>query len=148
MSIVTIKSTPHGQHLGTFIRRGRSWEFLPFLFQGPHPLLLPSPGRITRFSQLPQKSPGIPAPMFVSSPAPWVGNLSSCQLKRALGLAECFAVAILNLFSFSFFLSFWLHWVFIAALRPSLAVACQGYCLVAAHKFLTAVASLVAEHRL
>ena len=83
-----------------------------FLFQGSHPLLFPSPGRITRVSQLTQKSPGIPAPMFVASPASWVGNLSSCQLKRALGLVECFAVAILNLFFFSFF------YLFLAALGP------------------------------
>lgn len=74
----TIKSLPHDQHLGAFIRRSRSWEFSLLLFQGPHPLPFPSPGGITRFSQLaqPQKFPGIPPPpIVVSSPASWEGNL-------------------------------------------------------------------------
>ena len=42
----------------------------------------------------------------------------------------------------------WLCWVFIAVLRFSLVVASGGYSLVAVCGFLSAVASLVAEHRL
>ena len=43
---------------------------------------------------------------------------------------------------------FWLLWVFMAALRPSLVVASRGYSLVGAHGLLIVVAPLVAEHRL
>ena len=47
----------------------------------------------------------------------------------------------------SIFFLFWLHWVF-AALRLSQAVGSGGYSLAVAHRFLIAVASLVAEYRL
>ena len=40
---------------------------------------------------------------------------------------------------------FWLHWVFISALGLSLVSASRGYSLVAVLRFLTVVASLVAE---
>ena len=40
-----------------------------------------------------------------------------------------------------------LHWVFVAALGFSLAAVSRGYSLVAV-RGLTAVASLIAEHRL
>ena len=41
----------------------------------------------------------------------------------------------------------WLHTASIAALRLSLVVANRGYCLVAVHGLLIAVASLVMEHK-
>ena len=41
-----------------------------------------------------------------------------------------------------------MHWVFAATLRLSLVVASGSYSLVAVHRFLIAVAFLVAEHRL
>ena len=42
----------------------------------------------------------------------------------------------------------WLHWVSVSALGPPLAVAGGSYSLVAVHRLLTEVASLVVEHRL
>ena len=42
----------------------------------------------------------------------------------------------------------WLHWVFAAAYRLSLAVANGGCSLVALHRFLLVLAPLVAEYRL
>ena len=42
---------------------------------------------------------------------------------------------------------FWLCWIIVAACGLSLAAASGGYSLVAAHRLLVAVASLV-EHRL
>ena len=50
--------------------------------------------------------------------------------------------------SFSFFLSLWLCWVFIAVCRLSLVVVSPGYSLAVVHGFLIVVASPVAEHRL
>ena len=44
-------------------------------------------------------------------------------------------------------ISFWLHCVFIALLGFSLAVASEGYSLVAVRVLLIAVACLVAEHK-
>ena len=46
------------------------------------------------------------------------------------------------------FIYFWLHWVFVAVLGLSLVVASRGLLFVAVHGLLTAVASLVVEHRL
>ena len=46
------------------------------------------------------------------------------------------------------FICFWLHQAFTAVHRLSLVAASRGYFLVAMHKILIAVASLVAEHRL
>ena len=43
---------------------------------------------------------------------------------------------------------FWLCWVFVAACRLSLAATSGDYSLVVVHRLLTAVACLVAEHRL
>ena len=43
---------------------------------------------------------------------------------------------------------FWLHWVFVAMFGLSLVVASRGYSLLGVLGLLTAVASLVAEHRL
>ena len=43
---------------------------------------------------------------------------------------------------------FWLLWVFVAACLHSLGAVSGGYSLVAVCRLLTAVASLVAEHRL
>ena len=44
---------------------------------------------------------------------------------------------------------FWLHWVFVAALRLSLVAASGGYSLAAVHGLLTALSSsLVKEDRL
>ena len=52
--------------------------------------------------------------------------------------------------SLSFFLKndFWLHWVFMALQWLSLVAASGGYSMVSVHGILTAVASLVVEHRL
>ena len=49
-------------------------------------------------------------------------------------------------FSFFFFM-FWLHLVFIAVRGLSVVAASEGYSIVAVWGLLTAVASLVAEHR-
>ena len=46
------------------------------------------------------------------------------------------------------FMYFWLHWVLVAVFGLSLVVASRGYSLLAVLGLLTAVASLVAEHRL
>ena len=46
------------------------------------------------------------------------------------------------------FIYFWLCWVFFAASRLSLVVGSGGYSLVALHRLLIAVASLIVEHRL
>jgi len=46
------------------------------------------------------------------------------------------------------YLILWLWWVFVAACGLSLVVVSGGYCLVAVQGLLTAVASLVVEHRL
>ena len=43
---------------------------------------------------------------------------------------------------------FWLHWVFVAVPRPSLAAEGGGRFLVAVRELLPAAASLVAKHRL
>ena len=43
---------------------------------------------------------------------------------------------------------FWLLQVFLTARRLSLVVASRNYLLVLVHRLLSAVASLVAEHRL
>ena len=42
----------------------------------------------------------------------------------------------------------WLHWVFLAAHGASQVAASGGYSLVAVHRLLSPVASLVVEHRL
>ena len=47
-----------------------------------------------------------------------------------------------------FYYSFGLHWVFIAAHGLSLVAENRGYSLVGMHRFLIAVTSLVAAHRL
>ena len=49
---------------------------------------------------------------------------------------------------FWFLINFQLRWVFLAACRLSLAAAGRGYSLVGIHGLITAVAPLVAEHRL
>ena len=43
---------------------------------------------------------------------------------------------------------FWLHWVFVATCRLSLAAASGGLLFIAVHLLLVVVTSLVAEHRL
>ena len=43
---------------------------------------------------------------------------------------------------------FWLRWVFVAAGGPSLVAVSRGYSGAAVLEFLSAIASLVAEHRL
>ena len=48
----------------------------------------------------------------------------------------------------TFFIYFWLHWVFIAAHRLSLVVMSRGCSLVALYVPLISVASIVAEHGL
>ena len=45
------------------------------------------------------------------------------------------------------FIYFWLCWVFVASFF-SLLVQSRGYCLVAVHRLLIAVTSVVVEHRL
>ena len=45
------------------------------------------------------------------------------------------------------FIYFWLCWVFVASFF-SLLVESRGYCLVAVHRLLIAVTSVVVEHRL
>ena len=47
-----------------------------------------------------------------------------------------------------FIIYIWLHWVFITVCRLCLVVGSLGYSLVAELSLLTAMASLVAEHRL
>ena len=65
----------------------------------------------------------------------------------ALGPGFSSGNGMLTVNPFLFFLiSFWLHCVFIALLGFSLAVASEGYSLVAVHMLLIAVACLVAEH--
>ena len=56
-----------------------------------------------------------------------------------------FCVGFIFLFVF-FYL--WLRWVFVAAGGPSLVAASGGYSGAAVLEFLSAIASLVAEHRL
>ena len=51
------------------------------------------------------------------------------------------------IYFFNIYFYFWLCWVFVAVHRLSLAAVSRGY-LVAVCGFLTAMASLVAEHRL
>ena len=51
-----------------------------------------------------------------------------------------------NFLKINLFLSFWLHWVFIAVCRLSLAAASGGYSSLSG--LLIVVASLVAEHGL
>ena len=46
------------------------------------------------------------------------------------------------------FIYFWLCWVFVAAWAFPLVVASRGYSLVAVHRLLTTVPSLVGEHGL
>ena len=46
------------------------------------------------------------------------------------------------------FIYFWLCWIFITVCRPSSAAVSRGYSLVAVLRVFTAVASLLAEHRL
>ena len=46
------------------------------------------------------------------------------------------------------YIYFWLHWVFIAMHRLSLVMAREGYSLVSVCRYLIAMTSLVAEHRL
>ena len=46
------------------------------------------------------------------------------------------------------FFFFWLHWALVSAHGLSLVAASGGYPLVAMLRFLTALASLAAEHRL
>ena len=57
--------------------------------------------------------------------------------------SKCFLIDF-----FSLFVYFWLPWVFVAAHRLSLVTASGGYSLVAGHRLLIAVVSLVVEHRL
>ena len=67
------------------------------------------------------------------------------------GLCMCvllFCVCLFYLIFIYAFIYFWLHWVFTAACRLSLAVASRGYSLVLVHGLLIAVAPLVAEHSL
>ena len=46
------------------------------------------------------------------------------------------------------FIYFWLCWIFVTACRPSSVAVSRGYSLVAVLGVFTAVASLLAEHRL
>ena len=57
-----------------------------------------------------------------------------------------FHFIIFLLFKILFIYYFWLHWVLIATPRLSLVVASAGF--LAVLRLLTAVASLIAEHRL
>ena len=49
---------------------------------------------------------------------------------------------------FKKFIYFWLHWVFVAARRLSLAAVSRGLLFIAVRRLLIVVASLVAEHGL
>ena len=49
---------------------------------------------------------------------------------------------------FTYLFYFWLCRVFVAVCRLPLASESRDYCLLAMHRFLIAVATLVAEHRL
>ena len=51
-------------------------------------------------------------------------------------------------FFFKKLINFWLCWVIIAVHGLSLVIESRGYSIVAEHRFLTIVTSLVAEHRL
>ena len=57
----------------------------------------------------------------------------------------CLLLCFLQIYLFMYF---WLPWVFVAMFGLSLVVASRGYSLLAILGLLTAVASLVAEHRL
>ena len=46
------------------------------------------------------------------------------------------------------FIYFWLHWVFVAVCRLFSSCGEQGLLFIAVHGLLTALASLVVEHRL
>ena len=50
--------------------------------------------------------------------------------------------------SFFFFLNFWLHWVFVAALELSLVVVSGELLFTVVPRLLIEVASLIAKHRL
>lgn len=55
---VTVKTTPHDQHLGAFIKKGKDREFLLFLSRSLDLLLLGSSGSPTQHSPTcPQASP-------------------------------------------------------------------------------------------
>lgn len=60
---------------------------------------------------------------------------------------SCLILCWLHFF-LSFFFNLWLRWVFVAAGGPSLVAASRGYSGAAVLEFLSAIASLVAEHRL
>ena len=47
-----------------------------------------------------------------------------------------------------YFTYFWLHWVFVAVCRHSLVVVNEDYSLIAMHRLLSAMASLVASQGL
>ena len=66
------------------------------------------------------------------------------QLAKVLPFCLC-----PDLFIFlNYLFYFWLHWVLIAACRLSLVVASRSYSLVVVHKFLLAVAPLIADYEL
>ena len=50
--------------------------------------------------------------------------------------------------SFFFFLNFWLHWVFVAALELSLVVVSGELLFTVVPRLLIEVASLIAKYRL
>ena len=72
-----------------------------------------------------------PGPLTVKAPSPTYWTTSE----------------FLHFSFFFFFFMFWLHLVFIAVRGLSVVAASEGYSIVAVWGLLTAVASLVAEHR-
>ena len=77
-------------------------------------------------------------------PSPWSLQSGSLHVAPTLLLANCVTLLVFK----KLFIYFWLHWVFIAACGLSLVAVSGEYCLVAVCGLLTAMASVVAEHRL
>ena len=73
-------------------------------------------------------------------------SLLFCVSEVEEGLDPC--PSVVGFLSRFLKICFWLHWVFIAAHRLSLAVPAEGYSLVGIHGLLIAVASLFVEHGL
>ena len=77
-------------------------------------------------------------------PSPWSLQSGSLHAAPTLLLANCVTLLVLK----KVFIYFWLHWVFVAVCGLSLVAVSGEYSGVAACGLLTAVGSVVAEHRL
>ena len=72
----------------------------------------------------------------------WLLSSQPLPQKETRGLVTQGADTLLKI------LCFWLHWVFVASGELCLVVASRGYSLVAVHRLLIVVASLVEEQQL